>query len=211
MTRLYFVRHGQSEANLQECFAGHYNAPLTELGHKQAARTAGALKEIPFTAVYASDLARAADTGRAVADLCDLPLHTTNRLREIHAGEWEARPFAELLERDDYGVWMRQVGVAACPGGESVAQLQQRIRSVVEDIVRAHPGETVCIATHATPIRVMECVWTDTPLEEMHTIPWVGNASVTVAEYDESLQGRLVERDIHEHLRDLFTNTPANV
>lgn len=211
MTRLYFIRHGQSEANLQQYFAGHCDAPLTPLGIQQAKHTAEYVKDVPFTAVYASDLARAAATGQAVADCKGLVLQTTDRLREINAGEWEHQPFTELLKREDYAVWMRQIGLSSCTGGESVQQLQQRIKAAVEDIVRAHPGETVCIATHATPIRVMECVWTGTPLAEMHTIPWVANASVTVAEYDETLCGRLVERDIRSHLRELMTDMPVNV
>ncbi len=211
MTKLYFIRHGQSEANVQERFSGHYDTPLTSLGHKQAACTAELLKEIGFTAVYASDLLRAAATGQAVADRCGLPLRTTEQLREINAGEWETQPFTALLKRDDFGVFRHQIGLSCCPGGESVAQLQRRIRSAVEDIVRAHTGETVCIATHATPIRVMECIWTDTPLEQMHTIPWVGNASVTIAQYDEALNGRLIRRDIHDHLGGLSTELPVNV
>ena len=40
MTRLIFVRHGESEANLARTFAGHTNARLTEKGHTQAALTA---------------------------------------------------------------------------------------------------------------------------------------------------------------------------
>lgn len=211
MTKLYFVRHGQSEANLAGYFAGHYDSHLTELGHKQAERTANFVKQVDFTAVYSSDLARAAATGQAIADCKGLVLQKTDRLREINAGEWEHQPFAALLPREDYAVWMRHIGLSACTGGESVQQLQQRIKAAVEDIVRAHPGETVCIATHATPIRVMECVWTGTPLSEMHTIPWVANASVTVAEYDETLCGRLVEQDIRSHLRELMTDMPVNV
>ena len=81
----------------------------------------------------------------------------------------------------------------------------------MEEIARRHPGETVCIATHATPIRVMECLWRGIPLERMHTIPWVKNASVTVVEYDEQPYGRLLERDIVTHLGELATALQANV
>ena len=77
--------------------------------------------------------------------------------------------------------------------------------------MRHHPNETICIATHATPIRVMECVWTQVSLEKMHTIPWVSNASVTIAVYEESGVGRLVERDLHEHLGELHTVLAKNV
>lgn len=213
MTRVYFVRHGQSESNLITQFAGSLDMPLTEKGRQQAEASARFLRAVPFTAVYASDLCRAYDTGLAVAQMQEIPITGDTRLREIFAGEWEGRTYSDL-ERDfpdSYGAWRHRIGLARCPGGESVAQLQERVRACVEEIVRRHPGETLCIATHATPIRVMECVWTHTPLSQMHTIPWVSNASVTVAEYDDGGVGRLLERDLHEHLGELHTVLAKNV
>ena len=213
MTKIYFIRHGESVSNLTAQFAGSLDKPLTEKGREQAALTASFLSAVPFTAVYASDLSRAFDTGLAVAQNQHIPIYPTPELREIYAGDWEGRQYSELEEQfaDSYGVWRTQIGLAACPNGESVALLQARVRACVEEIVRNHPNETICIATHATPIRVMECVWSNTPLEQMHTIPWVSNASVTVAHYDECAVGMLVERDLHEHLGELHTVLAKNV
>ena len=212
-TKLYFVRHGESESNRIAQFAGSLDMPLTEKGRAQANRTAEYLQNVPFTAVYASDLCRALDTGAAIARLHGLNVVPTARLREIYAGQWEGKSYSRLEEEfaDSYGVWKRSIGLAQCPGGESVAQLQQRISAFISDVVRNHSGETVCIATHATPIRVMECLWTQTPLECMHTIPWVGNASVTIAEYTSYERGRLLERDKCHHLGDLHTVLAKNV
>lgn len=211
MTTIYFVRHGQSEANVKRVFAGSWDAPLTALGKEQAACTAAYLADKPISVVYASDLRRAADTGAAVSAVKGVPLHTTNRLREIQAGDWEGKSFDELQQDAAYAVWMRTIGLARCTGGESVAELQQRIKAVVDEIVRRHPNESVCIATHATPIRVMEGVWTNTPLELLHTVSWVSNASVTVAEYDDTGVGRLICSDIHDHLGQLSSSLPSNV
>lgn len=213
MTKLYFVRHGESVSNLITQFAGSLDMPLTEKGRAQAIATAQFLRDVPFAAVYASDLCRAHDTGLAIAQTCHCSLFDTHRLREIFAGEWEGKTYSQLEESypDSYGVWRTQIGLAVCPNGESVVQLQERIRLFVEEMVQKHPNETICIATHATPIRVMECVWTATPLEQMHTIPWVSNASVTIAEYDENGVGRLLQRDVHDHLGDLHTVLAKNV
>ena len=213
MTKLYFIRHGESVSNLITQFAGSLDMPLTERGRAQATATADFLAGISFSCVYASDLTRAYDTGKAVADIHGIPLYPTTQLREIFAGDWEGKTYSQLEVEyaDSYGVWRRQIGLAHCPNGENVSQLQQRIRSFIEEIVRCHPNETICIATHATPIRVMECVWTNTPLEDMHTIPWVSNASVTIAEYDENGFGRLIDRDLHQHLGDLHTVLAKNV
>lgn len=212
-TRLYFIRHGESVSNRITQFAGSLDMPLTEKGMTQARVTAEFLKDVPFSAVYASDLARAFATGEAVANGQNIPLYPEPNLREIFAGEWEGETYSDLERKyaESYGVWRTQIGLAECPGGETVAELQSRVRECVESIVRNHPGETVCIATHATPIRAMECVWTGTPLMQMHTIPWVSNASVTVAEYDENGVGHLLERDLHEHLGVLYTVLAKNV
>ena len=211
--RVILVRHGQSEGNLYDLFLGHMDMDLTELGKKQAEKVTSYFKDVEVDAIFSSDLLRAYHTACPLAKLKNLPIIKCPNMREIFAGEWEGKTYSQLEDEfaDSYGVWRRQIGLAQCPSGESVAQLQQRIRACVEDIVRRHPNETVCVATHATPIRVMECVWTGTPLENMHTIPWVSNASVTIAEYDEDGVGRLVERDLHEHLGGLHTVLAKNV
>lgn len=212
MTTLYFIRHGESVSNLITQFAGSLNMPLTEKGIAQASSTASFLRDVSFSAVYASDLCRAYETGRFVANSHSVPIHATMQLREINAGDWEGKTYSQLeLEfPESYGVWKKSIGLAQCPGGESVAQLQHRISTCIDTIVRMHPNETVCIATHATPIRVMECIWEGIPLSEMHTIPWVSNASVTIAEYEDGV-GKLIARDIHDHLGDLHTVLAKNV
>ena len=213
MTTVYFVRHGESQSNLIAQFAGSLDMPLTDRGREQAAITAAHLHRIPLTAVYASDLARAFETGRAVADEQNIPIYGMSALREIFAGKWEGKAYNQLeLEfPDSYGVWKNQIGLAVCPEGESVAELQRRVSACVDNIVKTHPNQSVCIATHATPIRVMECLWTDTPLNNMHTIPWVSDASITVARYDETGKGELLVRDYHDHLGNLHTKLAKNV
>ena len=63
MTTLLLIRHGQSQANLTRCFAGHLDAPLTQLGQQQAACTAEFVANAySVDAVYGSDLLRAFDT-----------------------------------------------------------------------------------------------------------------------------------------------------
>ena len=212
-TRIYFVRHGESESNLIHQFAGSLNKPLTQKGREQANITAQFLNDVSFSAVYASDLSRAFETGRAVAKSHNLQPISDRRLREIFAGQWEGETYSDLERKfpESYTTWRTQIGLAQCLDGESVANLQTRVRECVEEIVRHHPGETICIATHATPIRVMECIWTNTPLAKMHTIPWVSNASVTIVEYADDGSAQLIDRDLHHHLGDLNTILAHNV
>lgn len=212
MTTVYFVRHGQSTANLTKTFAGHIDVSLTDLGRQQAECTAKFLADISLSAVYSSDLSRAYDTACAVAKPHGLTVQTEPNLREINAGAWEGRPFDDLEENDAaYRVWMRDIGAATCTDGESVAGLQERVRGAVAAIVARHPNESVCVVSHGTPIRALTALWTGVPLSYMHTVPWASNASVTVAKFETPEQGGIVSLDLHEHLADLASKLPANV
>ncbi len=83
MTRLLFIRHGQSVANKDKIFAGHYNVELSKLGKRQAQATAEfVVKNYNVDAVYASDLIRAYETGKAVADKLDLEVIPESRMTE---------------------------------------------------------------------------------------------------------------------------------
>lgn len=212
MTTVYFIRHGQSTANLSQCFAGFIDVSLTDLGRKQAACTAEFMADIPLSAVYSSDLSRAYDTACAVAEKHGLTVQTNPNLREINAGAWEGKPFDELMRNDEaFRHWCREIGTATCTDGESVCKLQERVANAVADIVARHPDESVCIVAHGTPIRVLTALWTGTPLLHLHTVPWASNASVTKVEFSSPRDGRVVVADMHEHLKDLVSRLPTNV
>lgn len=66
--------------------------PLNELGQRQAATLAGALKDIPVDAVYCSDLLRAVQTAEAILSKLGLPLLKDVRLRERNMGALQVVP-----------------------------------------------------------------------------------------------------------------------
>lgn len=213
MTKLLIIRHGQSEANLQGVFVGHTNAPLSELGMRQAESTADyIITHFPVDAVYASDLERAFDTGKAVADRLGLPVTPEPGMREIFAGDWETVKFDTLTEQygAPYQVWLRDIGLAQCPNGESTADLQSRIVRTLRKIAEANDGKTVVVATHATPIRTFMHHCSGLPLSEMKNIPWVSNASLTTAHYENGVF-TLVTPGYDAHLGDMRTALPKNV
>ncbi len=212
MTTVYLIRHGQSTANLTQRFAGFADVSLTELGLRQAQSTAEFLADIPLSVVYSSDLSRAYNTACAVAMPHGLTVQCDPDLREINAGAWEGRRYDDLEENDAaYRVWLREIGTAKCTDGESVADLSKRVRNAVETIVARHPNESVCIVSHGTPIRVLTALLTGVTLSALHTVPWVSNASVTVAKFETSEQGEIVSFDLNEHLADLVSKLPTNV
>ena len=215
MTRFLFVRHGESDGNRYRLFTGQGDLPLTELGHRQAEAAAEYIEKqygSRIDAVYASDLARAWDTGKAAADRLGLTMIPDRGLREINSGQWEGVSFADLPVRfrEDFALWMQNIGKSRCTGGESVAELSERVHAAVVRIAEANPGKTVLIATHATPIRTLQCRFAGVGLEEMQQIPWVPNASLTEAVYED---GGWTVVKIGEtcYLTGITTNLPKDV
>lgn len=187
MTTLLLVRHGQSEANKYDLFAGFYDAKLEPLGEQQAAATAQYIGEnYSVHGVFASDLQRAYKTGAILAEHLNVPISPDAGLREIDGGEWEGQKFYSLIDRypEDFGLWKEDLAQARCTGGESVAQLAERVMSTITAIAEANPGKTLVIATHATPIRAVMTMVQHGSLSAMQTVPWVSNASVTELTYD---------------------------
>ena len=211
-TKIIMVRHGFSIANEESKFAGHWDIDLTELGKLQAQKAGAYFKAHPVDAIYSSDLLRAYHTATPIGEALGLPVHKDTGLREIDAGEWEGITFEEMGVRypEEAALWVQDIGRSGCPGGETVKELVARIEGAVRRIAEQHDGQTVCITTHATPIRALCTVASGTPVEDMVKVPWAANASLNIFEYENSTF-KAIELDITEHLGDLLTKLPANV
>lgn len=201
MSTIILIRHGQSVANIEKFFAGHYDSPLTALGREQATLTAQYVASTyHVNYIYASDLQRAYATGKAIGDCFGVEVFKEPAFREINAGLWEQIPYEQLPERfpESYRVWLDNIGKAVCDGGESVQKVQKRVVDAVFRIGEKHPDSTVLIATHATPIRAIQCYCEGKSLDKMKDIPWVSNASVTELIYeDNKLCLQKVSYDLH--------------
>ncbi len=213
MTKFLMIRHGESTANLERKFAGHYNAPLTDLGRRQAMATAEYIKRnYKVNKVYASDLDRAFTTGKAAADLLGLSVTPTSDLREIYAGEWEGVLYDDIKEAypDLFGKWFGDTGNVRCPNGESVAELGNRVHSCMIRIAEENPDSTIVIATHATPIRSLQAITTYGSVDYMNKVSWVSNASVSTVIYE---NGKLsfTEAGYDKHLEGILTTLPKYI
>ena len=65
-TRVYIVRHAETEENKQKIIQGHLDTNLNSEGERQADLVAKVLKDIPFDVAYSSNLKRAMDTAKRI-------------------------------------------------------------------------------------------------------------------------------------------------
>lgn len=148
---LYFVRHGESEANAAQRFAGQTDSPLTALGRRQAEAVAEALSAVRFDRVVSSDLSRARDTAAAIARVQGLRVETFRELREVDMGDAEGRQFEDARRRPDWS----PDGFLAWPGGESLDEALARSLALIDRLVAEGPGSTICVVGHGGITRIL--------------------------------------------------------
>ncbi len=215
-TTIIMVRHAQGEGNLKGEFHGQYPSDLTPLGFSQAECTAKYLEDFPIDIAFASDIPRAYTTAKIIADKHGLRVTKEEGLREIYGGVWETMKFDDIVVKypEEYDIWKNDLGNCTCPGGESVRHLADRVQKCVERLVRENAGKTILMGTHATPSRVMGCVWKGLDITEIVNLKWVPNASVSIVKYNsETLDFEVVSYAYCEHLmkENLVTELPKNI
>lgn len=211
MTTLIIVRHGQSMANVQGFFAGNMDAPLSPLGYSQAEKTAAYIAEnYRVDKIYSSDLSRAFDTAKAIGEKTGVVPVPDEDFREMNAGEWEGKAFDVLDDREDYILWKKDIGNSKAAGGESFLDVMERAVLAFKRVAQENDGKVVVVVTHAHPIRAARCKWENMTLSQAKDVPWVSNASVTIAEYDNG-EFTLKSEGYDEHLSDCKTCLPTFV
>ncbi len=167
--RWLLVRHGETEWSQAGRYAGHSDVPLSE-GGRQAARLLGRrLSHEEIDACYTSDLRRAGETlDLLLAPRAPRPtIHVCPELREMHFGEWEGQTYAKIAAQPRSAAVL--AGDDAPPGGESLAQLAERLDALLERLQRvaqAQANSTALVVSHGGPLRALVCLAFGLPAKE---------------------------------------------
>jgi len=139
MATLLLARHGQTAWNLEGRCQGHADIPLDATGVAQAQALARSLADHRIDAIYASDLSRAFETARIVAELRGVTVTARRDLREVDVGSWSGLTDEEIEAR---------FPGAEYHDGESPEAHLARITAAIDAIAAAHAGEHVLIVSH---------------------------------------------------------------
>ena len=178
MTEIYLIRHAQAEGNRYRILQGHWDGGVTALGREQIALLSARLRELPFDAVYSSDLYRARLTATAISKPHHLPLQILPDLREIHVGPWETEFFGNVLHEQPAltECFLRDPDRWRLPGAETFAQVGERMERALEAIARRHEGDRVAVVSHGAAIR---CLLSRITGEPLGCQPTCGNTAIT--------------------------------
>jgi probable phosphoglycerate mutase len=158
---------------------GQLDIALNERGRWQARRLAQALADEGLQAVYSSDLQRAHETARCLAETTRLPVTTDVGLRERGFGRFEGLTFQEIEARfpDDSRRWRQREPDFGPGGGESLRDFYARSIAAAARLAARHPGGSIALVAHGG---VLDCLYRAArriELQEPRT--WqLGNASI---------------------------------
>lgn len=142
MTTIAFVRHGNTDWNIEKRAQGHSNNSLNETGFKQAKAVAERLASQEWDLFISSDLLRARQTAEIISDRIGMPILYDQRLRERCRGEIEG-----TIEEDRIKMWGKDWrGLNLWQ--ESYQSLRERGRHFVEELRERYTEKTILVVTH---------------------------------------------------------------
>ena len=202
MTEILLIRHGETLWNQQGRMQGQHDSPLTALGLQQARQLARRLKDTPFTTLYSSDLGRAHQTARCIADATGHDIVADPALRERSFGIFEGFTNTEIKMRypEFYEPFSRRDPDFAMPGGESASQFRSRCVVCLETIAQRHPGETLVAVTHGLVLDALYRTACKMTYEVARGFPLL-NCSVNTFRYSEGTWLAVAVCDV-THLAD---------
>ena len=186
MTEILLVRHGETEWNQQHRMQGQRDSPLTATGLQQARQLARRLKDVAFSVLYSSDLGRAHQTARCIADLTGHEIIADRDLRERSFGIFEGLTNSEIETRhpEHYAPFARREPDFAMPGGESARQFRARCVGCLERIADRHAGDTVVVVSHGLVLDALYRTACDMALDVARGFPLL-NCSLNTFRYAE--------------------------
>lgn len=139
MKHLYFIRHGESAANVLRQFAGQVDSLLTERGRRQAAATSPDVAKLGIDLILSSPLRRALDTAKIIAKDIGYPVDgiiTNDLFMEHDVGQLAGKSWDDYREFDE-----------SFEGLESEADFRARVKRGLE-FIKSRPEDTVLLVSH---------------------------------------------------------------
>jgi broad specificity phosphatase PhoE len=149
-TRLFLIRHGETQANLEQRYQGQGESSLSELGLEESEELSRFLASEDFCAIYSSTLSRSYETACIIAKPHKLEVTKIADLKERHYGIWENMKFDEIRSKYPglYGSWLIDPGKTLIPDAESLETVQLRAVRAIESLIEKHKGRTFCVVGH---------------------------------------------------------------
>jgi broad specificity phosphatase PhoE len=150
--RIFIVRHGETDWNLQKKIQGSSDIPLNQTGLSQANMIAKRLKDENFSAIFASPQSRASETGKIIASHHpNTPFFHEKAIREVSLGSCEGMTWEELVAKNPTSHFTSEEEYAYTGfygDSECLRDRVEELKPVVIDWKNQYQGQNILLATH---------------------------------------------------------------
>jgi broad specificity phosphatase PhoE len=176
MTRLFLLRHGQTDWNREKRYQGQLDeTALNATGLAQVLVMAQSLQDEHFAALFTSPLWRARQTAQVLSTALQIPVQVDARLTEISHGDWEGRLLEEVrreIAQTEGDPRLLDPQNGRPPGGESLYEVYLRMAAAADAYTASYPYSAVLIVSHGIAIAALICKASGIPLDQVyHLIP----------------------------------------
>ena len=179
--KLFLIRHGQTDWNVEGKIQGSADIELNKTGIKQAEELSHKVLEAgyKFSKIYSSPQKRAVKTAEILSEVNKVDYISIAGLEEINLGEWEGLSWTEVKEKypTEYEEWYINRRYTKPPKGEAYEDMLQRVLKSIYKIISENSKDVV-IVTHSAVIMCIQCYITNTPFSEMMKFK-ADNTSIT--------------------------------
>ncbi len=181
--KLYVVRHGQTNWNIENRLQGSADIPLNNTGIKQAQNLAETFKNIDIDFIFSSPLQRAYDTASIINQYKNLPISIDSRLIERGFGDFEGLDDISSFDCNihkllDYHLNYNLYHV------EPIQNVFIRLSNLLTDLKTNYPDKKILVATHGGVVQVLESIIKDLPKETDLQLLSVGNCEYRAYSFD---------------------------
>ncbi|OQY21327.1 MAG: alpha-ribazole phosphatase [Desulfobacteraceae bacterium 4572_35.2] len=155
--QITLIRHGALESDLDGCYVGHLDVPLSNEGQSQARKLAERLTDQNIDCLWCSPALRAQQTVAPITEQLIRPCTIKAQLNEVNFGRWEGLTFKQICASDPDLVdqWAKYSDDFCFPDGESQHHFQQRVTEIAQQI-HNNSGH-LALVTHGGVIRALLC------------------------------------------------------
>lgn len=160
-TKIIYYVHGTTYDNASKRCSGWKQVELNDLG-KQQAKDLGKNTKFTFDVLFSSDLIRAIDSANLAFP--EVEKHQDKRLRECNYGDYDGEDKTLVVYEEHIDT--------PFPSGESLKDVEKRVREFLKDIYKKYKGKTIGVIAHRAPQLAIEVITKHISWEEANKKDW---------------------------------------
>lgn len=193
MTKVYLVRHGETEWNALSKVQGNMDTELNDMGIKQAEFVAVRLAKENIDVLYTSNLKRAKATAQKIAEQAKIEVKELHDFREICLGPWEGLTIKEINERytEHYKIYRESPKDFNMPGAETFLQVSERFCNAINNIIVQNIDKKIVIVSHGAAIKAAIINILGIDISHYNKFR-IDNASISILNFSDNYHSRVV-------------------